>query len=369
MMSSPATRPCGISAVVRPALEAVEIPQSGANGKELACVRMIGKETAMKRVSGLLLSLGIALAPGTLRAQDVWPARAITFLVPYGAGGYTDLVARLTAHYVEGALGQPVVVENRPGAGGIVGTQAVVNAVPDGYMFCVCSIGAISVAPFDPNQKVGYDPVADLAPVGVVSSIAQVVIVRKDLPVNSMAELVSYAKANPDKLNYSSSGVGGLTHYSVELFKARTGTTAVHLPYKGGAPSTTAVIAGDVDFAFANMTDGLPQVQSGGVRGLAVTSLERSTYLPDLPTVNETVLAGFQVETWNGIMAPSKTPEPIVRRLSEILIRMADDPSVKEAMRRAGADTVKTTPAQYRAQIQREIAQWKPLIAEIGQKK
>jgi tripartite-type tricarboxylate transporter receptor subunit TctC len=330
---------------------------------------MIRKEIAMKRVSGLLLSLGVALAPGTLRAQDAWPIRPITFLVPYGAGGYTDLVARLTAHYVEGALGQPVVVENRPGAGGIVGTQAVVNAAPDGYMFCVCSIGAISVAPFDPNQKVGYDPVADLAPVGVVSSIAQVVIVRKSLPVNSMAELVSYAIANPDKLNYSSSGVGGLTHYSVELFKARTGTTAVHLPYKGGAPSTTAVLAGDVDFAFANMTDGLPQVQSGGVRGLAVTSLKRSTYLPDLPTVNETVLAGFQVETWNGIMAPSKTPEPIVRRMSEILIRMADDPSVKEAMRRAGADTVKTTPAEYRAQIQQEIAQWKPLIAEIGEKK
>jgi tripartite-type tricarboxylate transporter receptor subunit TctC len=330
---------------------------------------MITEEIAMKRACGLLLSLGIALAPGALRAQDAWPARPITFVVPYGAGGYTDLVARLSAHYVERALGQPVVVESRPGAGGIVGTQAVVKAAPEGYVFCVCSIGAISVAPFDPNQKVGYDPVTDLAPVGVVSSIAQVVIVKKSLPVSSMAELVSYAKANPDKLNYGSSGAGGLTHYSVELFKARTGITAVHVPFKGGAPSTTAVIAGDVDFAFANMTDGLPQVQSGGVRGLAVTSLKRSTYLPDLPTVDETVLPGFQVETWNGIMAPSKTPEPIVRRLSEILIRMADDPDVKEAMRRAGADTVKTTPAEYRAQIQQEIAQWKPLIAEIGEKK
>jgi tripartite-type tricarboxylate transporter receptor subunit TctC len=145
------------------------------------------REIAMKRVSGLLLLLGMALAPGMLRAQDAWPTRPITFLVPYGAGGYTDLVARLTAHYVEGALGQSVVVESRPGAGGIVGTQAVVNAAPDGYMFCVCSIGAISVAPFDPNQKVGYNPVADLAPVGIVSSIAQVVIVRKNLPVSSMA--------------------------------------------------------------------------------------------------------------------------------------------------------------------------------------
>ena len=198
---------------------------------------------------------------------------------------------------------------------------------------------AISIAPFDPNQKVGYDPVADLAPVGVISSIAQVVIVKKELPVKSMAEFRSYAKANPEKLNYGSSGAGGLTHYSVELFKARTGAAAVHVPFKGGGQSTTAVIAGDVDFAFANMTDGLPQVQAGAVRGLAVTSHKRSPYLPELQTVDEAVLPGFVVETWNGIMAPAKTPEPIVRRLAEILIRMADDPEVREAMRRAGADT------------------------------
>jgi tripartite-type tricarboxylate transporter receptor subunit TctC len=324
------------------------------------------KEIAMRQLAALVLSSSIALAPGMLRAQEAWPARPITFLVPYGPGGYTDLVARLSARYAERELGRPVIVDHRVGAGGIVGTQVVVNAPPDGYVFCVCSIGAISIAPFDPSQKVGYDPVADLAPVGVVSSIAQVVIVRKDLPVGSMAELVSYAKGNPNKLNYGSSGAGGLTHYSVELFKARSGITAVHVPFKGGAPSTAAVIAGDVDFAFANMTDALPQVQGGAVRGLAVTSHGRSPYLPDLPTIDETVLPGFVVETWNGIMAPAKTPEPIVRRLSEILIRMADDPEVKEAMRRAGADTVKTTPAEYRAQIEREIAQWRPLIAEIG---
>ena len=319
--------------------------------------------------AALVLSLGIALAPSTLRAQDAWPARPITFLVPYGAGGYTDLVGRLTARYVEKALGKPVIVDHRAGAGGIVGTQAVANAPPDGYTFCVCSIGAVSIAPFDRNQKVGYDPVRDLAPVGIVSSIAQVVIVKKDLLVKTMAEFVSYAKANPGKLNYGSSGAGGLTHYSVELFQARTGIKAVHIPFKGGAPATTAVIAGEVDFSFANMTDGLPQVQSGSVRGLAVTSHKRSPYLPELPTVQETVLPDFVVETWNGIMAPSKTPESIIRKLSEILIKMADDPEVKEAMRRAGADTVKTTPEEYRAQIQKEIAQWKPLIEEIAQQK
>jgi tripartite-type tricarboxylate transporter receptor subunit TctC len=321
----------------------------------------------MTRVAGLVLLLGVALAPSTPQAQEAWPNRAITFIVPYAAGGYTDLVGRLTGRYVEKALGKTVIIENRAGAGGIVGTQAVANAAPDGYTFCVCSIGAVSIAPF--AQKVGYDPMKDLAPVGVVSSIAQAVIVKKDLPVKTMAELVSYAKANPGKLNYGSSGVGGLTHYSVELFQVRTGTKVVHIPFKGGAPSTAAVVAGDVDFSFANATDALPQIEAGTVRGLAVTSLERSRYLPDLPTVHEAVLPNFIAETWNGIIAPPKTPAAIINKLSEILIKMADDPEVKEAMRRAGADTVKTTPEQYRAQIQQEMAQWEPLIKEIAEKK
>jgi tripartite-type tricarboxylate transporter receptor subunit TctC len=320
----------------------------------------------MKQVAGLALVLGFAWAPNAVQAQDTWPSRGITFVVPYAPGGYTDLVGRLTARYVEKALGQPVVVDNRAGAGGIVGTQAVANAPPDGYTFCVCSVGAVSIAPF--AQKLGYDPVKDLAPVGIVSSIVQAVIVKKDLPVKSMSELVSYAKANPGKLNYGSSGAGGLTHYSVELFQARTGTKAVHIPFKGGAQSTAAVVAGEVDFSFANMTDALPQIEAGTVRGLAVTSLERSPYFPGLPSVHEAVVPNFIAETWNGIIAPAKTPEPVIRKLAEILIKMADDPEVKETMRRAGANTVKTTPDQFRTQIAQEMAQWKPLIQEIAEK-
>jgi tripartite-type tricarboxylate transporter receptor subunit TctC len=256
--------------------------------------------------------VAIVIAPGALQAQEAWPNRAMTFIVPYAAGGYTDLVGRLTARYVEKALGKPVVVENRTGAGGIVGTQAVANAAPDGYTFCVCSIGAVSIAPF--AQKIGYDPMKDLMAIGIVSSIAQTVIVKKGLPVKTMAEFVSYAKANPGKLNYGSSGVGGLMHYSVELFKARTSTKAVHIPFKGGAPATAAVVAGEVDFSFANMTDVLPHIEAGTVRGLAVTSLDRSRHLPDLPTIHEAVLPNFIVETWNGIIAPPKTPEPMTRR-------------------------------------------------------
>jgi tripartite-type tricarboxylate transporter receptor subunit TctC len=319
----------------------------------------------MKRIASLVLSL--ALAPSLARAQDAWPTRSVTFIIPYAAGGYTDLVGRLVARYVERSLGKPVIVDNRAGAGGIVATQAVANALPDGYVLCVCSVGAVSVAPV--AQKVGYDPIEDLAPIGIVSSIPQAVIVRKDLPVKTMTDLVSYAKANPGKLNYGSSGVGGLTHYSVELFLVRTGTSAVHIPFRGGAQSTAAVVSGEVDFAFANMTDALPQIESGSVRSLAVTSLGRSSYFPHLPSVHETAVPNFIAETWNGIMAPSKTPEPIIRKLSDILIKMADDPEVKESMGKAGASTGKTTPAQYRAQIEQEIAQWKPLISEIAGKK
>ena len=321
----------------------------------------------MRQLAGFVSALAIGLAADTAPGEEAWPSRTITFIVPYAAGGYTDLVARMAARYVEGALGKTVIVDDRAGAGGIVGTQALANAPGDGYTFCVCSIGAVSIAPF--IQKVGYDPVKDLAPVGIVSQIPQVVIVRKDLPVKTMAELATYAKAHPGKLNYGSSGAGGLTHYSVELFLARTGATAVHIPFKGGAQSTAAVVAGDVDFSFANLTDALPQVEGGSVRGIAVTSRERSSYFADLPTVHESVLPDFIVETWNGIMAPPATPASIIRKMSEILIRMADDPAMKESMRKAGAEPVKATPEAYRAQIAQEIARWKPLIAEIAEKK
>jgi tripartite-type tricarboxylate transporter receptor subunit TctC len=320
-------------------------------------------EVAMKLLGRMLLTLGLLAAPTALHAQGNWPDRPITLLVPYAPGGYTDLVARLTARYMEKALGKAVIVESRAGAGGIVGTQAVANAAPDGYTFCVCSVGAVSIAPF--AQKISYDPVKDLAPVGIVSTIVQAVIVKKDLPVKSMAELVAYAKANPGKLNYGSSGAGGLTHYSVELFEARTGTHMVHIPFKGGSLSTAAVMSGDVDISFANMTDALPQIEAGTVRGIAVTSLERSPYFPNLPSIHETVVPNFLVETWNGVMAPAKTPEPIINKLADVLLKMADDPEIKEQMRKAGSSTVKTTPAQFRTQIEQEMAQWKPMVAEI----
>lgn len=320
----------------------------------------------LHHAANFAFGLGVALAPNAVQAQEAWPNRPITFIVPYGAGGYTDTVGRITASYVEKALGKPVVVEMRPGGGGIIGTQAVADAAPDGYTFCVCSVGAISVVPF--AQKVRYDPVRDLEPVSIVSSIVQAVVTKKDLPVNSLSDLVVYAKNNPGKLNYGSSGLGGLTHYAVELFQARTGTKMMHVPFKGGAQAMVSVVAGDIDLSFANMTDALPQIQAGTVKGLAVTSRERTSYFPALPTVHETVSPNFIVETWNAIMAPAKTPEPIIKKMAEVLMKMADDPAVQEAMTKTGSSTVKVTSDQFRAQIQAEIQQWKPLLAEIAEK-
>src|SRR5258707_8644566 len=187
----------------------------------------------MKPIASLTLSVALALVPTLARAQEAWPIRSVTFIIPYAAGGYTDLVGRLAARYVEHALGKPVIVDNRAGAGGIVGTQAVANAAPDGYVLCVCSVGAVSIAPF--AQKVGYDPIEDLAPIGIVSSIPQAVIVRKDLPVKTMTDFVSYAKANPGKLNYGSRGGGGLRRFSVQVFLVPTRAPAGAAPLLGGA--------------------------------------------------------------------------------------------------------------------------------------
>jgi tripartite-type tricarboxylate transporter receptor subunit TctC len=317
----------------------------------------------MKKLPGLVLLLATLVAPHAARAQEDWPRTTIRFVVPYAPGGYTDAVGRIAARYVEKALGKPVVVDSRPGAGGILGTDFVAKSPPDGYTLCVCSVGAVSVAPVD--QKVDYDPLKSLVPIGIVSTIPQTVIVTPSLPVKTIAELIAYAKANPGKLDYASSGAGGLMHFSVELFQARTGTKMQHVPYKGGAPATLAVMAGEAQLTFTNMTDALPQIEAGTVRALAVTSSERSPFLPDLPTVEEAGIPNYDVESWNGIMAPAGTPEPIIRRVAQVLTDMAADPEVQKSMANVGAKTVATTPEEFRRRVKNEIEQWSTLLKEI----
>ncbi|MBN8969395.1 MAG: tripartite tricarboxylate transporter substrate binding protein [Rhizobiales bacterium] len=323
----------------------------------------------MKRAIGFILGLTALLSTsGLAQSQsDNWPTRPVTLIVPYAAGGYTDVVARIVANSLEKEIGKPVVVEVRPGGGGMIGTQFVAQSAPDGYTFCVCSVGAISVVPF--IQKVNYDPIKDLAPVGLVSTAAQAVMVRKDLPVKNIAELVAYAKERPGKLNYGSSGVAGLTHYAVRLFESRTGMKAQHVPFKGGSQATLALVAGEIDFSFGNMTDALPQIEAGTVRVIAVTSQEPVPFLPNVPTIHQALLPGFLAESWNGIMAPAGTPKPIIQRMADILNKMADDPAVVESLAKAGSAPVKGSPEKYAAQIRAEADQWGPLLKAIVEKK
>lgn len=321
----------------------------------------------MKTVVGVLSALMLGVTGGVSQAQDNWPSKTITLVVPYAPGGYTDSVGRITARYLEKALGKNVVVENKAGAGGIVGTAYVANAAPDGYTLCVCSVGAVSVAPI--AQKTEYDPLKNLAPISLVSTIPQTVIVKNDLPIKSIADLIAYAKANPGKLKYGSSGAGGLMHYSVALFQSRTGTKMVHVPFRGGAPATAAVVSGEVDLSFTNMTDALPQMEANKVRGIAVTTMQRSPFAPSLPTVAESGVPNFSAESWNGIIAPAGTPKPIIDRLAKVLADMAKDPEVKEQMAKVGATAISSTPEEYRKSIEMEVAQWSELVKEIKQQK
>lgn len=320
----------------------------------------------MKRllVATLLMSAGLGIT--AVSAQE-WPNKTIKLVVPYAPGGYTDAVGRITARYLESALGQTVIVDNRPGGGGIVGSDLVSKSPGDGYTLCMCSVGAISVAPV--AQTTSYDPLTSFKMVSIVSTIPQTVIVNPSLPIKSIQDLVSYAKANPGKVTYGSSGAGGLMNYSVALFDTRVGTKMTHVPFKGGAPATAAVVAGEVNISFTNMTDALPQMEANTVRAIAVTSAKRSEFAPQLPTIAETVVPGYNVESWNGIMVPAATPDAIVNKLSDVFKKMATDPEVRKSMAVVGASTVFTTPAEYKAQIAAEVEQWKTLLKEMSGKK
>lgn len=321
----------------------------------------------MKRLLIAALLVGTGLSVSTASAQE-WPSKsAIKLVVPYAPGGYTDSVGRITARFLEKELGQTVIVDNRPGGGGIVGSDLVSKSPGDGYTLCICSVGAISIAPV--AQTTSYDPVKSFKPISIVSTIPQMVIVNPSLPINSMDDLVKYAKANPGKLTFGSSGAGGLMYYSVALFDSRVGTKMTHVPFKGGAPATAAVVAGEVNLSFTNMTDALPQLEAKTVRALAVTSAGRSEFAPKVPTVAETVLPGYAVESWNGVMAPASTPDAIVTKVSDALKKMAADPEVKKQMSVVGASTVFTTPAEYSSQIAKEVDQWRALLKEISEKK
>ncbi len=315
------------------------------------------------------LVLGFAMLAGLVQgasAQDQWPSRPIKLIVPYAAGGNTDAVARIAAQHIGNALGVGVAIENKGGAGGIVGTDAVAKADPDGYTFCVCSIGPLTISPS--TEKLPYDPLKDLVPVSLLNTNPLILLVNPGLKANSVAELIALAKASPSTLNYSSSGIGGLMYFSAEIFKSKTGTNLTHVPYRGGAPATAAVIAGDVQLVFTNMSDAVGQLEGGKVRALGVTTSKRSQSAPNVPTLAEQGVVDFHTESWNGLFAPKGTPQPIIDRMAQIAAAMAKDPTVQAQMAKFGSDAVANTPQEFARMLERETANWAKVIKDIGMK-
>ena len=318
------------------------------------------------RVAGVVLGCAaIALSFAAAAQPAGFPNKPIRIIVGFAAGGNTDIVARTLGARMQEVLGQAVIVENKPGAGGVVATSFTAKAPPDGYTLLMSSLGPHTISP-SLLSSVDFDPVNDLAPVSNVAANALLLMVIPSLPVKSVSELIAYAKANPGKLNYVSSGVSGTTHLSGEVFNSMTGTKLVHVPFRGGPPAIAALLAGDAQLMFANLSDALPQVKAGKLRPLAVTTARRVPQVPDLPTIAESGLPGYDVSPWNGLVAPGKTPPEIVARLSETVQAIVKEPAFRQKMFEIGSDTVGDTPEQFRATIRNDLQRWAKIIKEAG---
>jgi tripartite-type tricarboxylate transporter receptor subunit TctC len=299
-------------------------------------------------------------------AQD-YPTRPITLVVPYAAGGGNDVMARIVADKMGAALGQPIVVENRGGAGGSIATRAVAHAPADGYTLGLGGTGTLAIDPsLYPN--VGYDPRKDFAPIGLIATSALVVLVHPSVPAKTIPELIALAKQQPGKLAFASAGVGSGIHLGAELFAYMAGIKLTHIPYKGSAPALTDLLGGHVQIYFSSLPPAIGLVQDGKVRALAVTGPERSKIFPDLPTVAEAALPGYAAVLHYGIVAPARTPKPVVDKLAAALRTAIASPDVARKIATDGAEVMGMTPAEYAADIDREETKWSEVVRRSGAK-
>ena len=310
-----------------------------------------------------LAALVLAFAAVTARAA--YPDRPIKLVVPFAPGGSADLVGRLLAQQMSESLGQPVVVENKGGASGMLGNEYVAKSAPDGYTLTVGTLG-----PFAVNQTlyehVPYDNIRDFAPITLTGLSSHILVANPAVPVTNVNELIALAKQKPGQLTFASSGTGNATHLTFELFKARAGIDIVHVPYKGGGPAMADLVGGQVQFSFASMASAVPFVRSGRLRAIAVSGGERSALFPDVPTVAEAGLPGFASEDWQGILAPAKTPPDIVQKLNGEIGRILVRPEVKTKLQAAGFEPKPSTPEWFAQFIQAETVKWAKLLKGIG---
>jgi tripartite-type tricarboxylate transporter receptor subunit TctC len=307
--------------------------------------------------AGLLLS-----TTSLSSAQTTWPSRAIRIVVPYAPGGIGDIVARLIQPAMQDAFHQPIVIENKPGASGSLGTEYVAKSPPDGYTLVLAL-----AAPQTLNQyifKVGYDGVKDFSPITLINTNPLVLMVNPSLPVHTVRELIAYAKAHPGTLNFA--GAGGFTQFAGEIMKYMAGIQMTHVPYRGGAPAVAAAAAGDVQLTFANYSDALTWMKSGRLRPIALTSAKRFAQSPEIPTIAESGLPGYEITGWSGLLAPAGTPPAVVNRIAEVLRPVLHDPEMKKRMDLLGAEPGGNTPAEFARAIEAESRKWADFVQRTG---
>lgn len=328
-------------------------------------------ETALLKTSTVVAAVSAALAFPALAVAatnaDGFPARPIRIIVAYTPAGTTDILARIIGQKMTETWGQSVIVENRPGANGNIGTEIAAHATPDGYTITMGTAGTHGINN-TLYSKLTWHAERDFAPISLVAVVPNLLVVTNGLPVKSVKELIAYAKANPGKLTFGSPGIGATAHLSMELFQTLTGTKMVHVPYKGSAGVLADVTAGNLQLAMDNIPVYLPQAVAGKIRALAVSSAQRIPAAPDVPTVAEAGVPGFEAVSWFGLLAPAKTPQPIVARLAAEAQRIMKLPDVTERVRALGAQAVGGTPQQFATFIHSEIAKWQKVIRDAGVK-
>src|SRR6202171_2150831 len=337
---------------------------AGATGEE--CAARLSQGGMMKRFAVLVHALAACalLMPLQVFAQ-AWPVKPMRIIVPYPAGGTSDILARTLGQKLSEMWGQAIIVENKPGANGNVGADFIVKAPPDGYTLLLCDVGALAISP-SVYTSLGFDPNKDFAPVTMVAYSPHILAVNPEVPVKSVKELIDLAKAKPGKLNYAASSVASAPHLAGVDFASRVGITGADIPYKGGAQAITDVIGGQADVLFNGMLATYPHVKSGKLRILAVSSANRMSAIPDVPTVAESGVPGFETGSWQGVLAPAGTPREVVARINADFIRVLSIPEIREKLEAQGAEVRTNTPEAFAAFQRDETARWAKVVSATG---
>jgi tripartite-type tricarboxylate transporter receptor subunit TctC len=314
----------------------------------------------MKKI--VLFLLAFAIWPIAASAQT-YPANPIRFIVPFTPGGGNDTIARLIGAKLTAATGQQVIIDNRPGAGGAIGAEAAAKSAADGYTIFLAGVATHGINP-NLRKKLPYDPIKDFDAVSLIASAPLLVVVHPSLPVKSVKQLIALAKKEPGKINYASNGAGGSSHMAVELFKMMTGTDMVHIPYKGLSPALTELLSGEVQVMFSSAVAMLPQVKAGKLRAIAMTGGKRSPAIPDIPTVAEAGVPGYETGSWYGIVVPAGTPKPAIDRLSREVIAIVHSPDISKRLTDEAIIPVGSTPAEFTAHIKKELVRWAQVIKQ-----